>query len=107
MAFIDTYFKEVEQRFAVMKQEREPLEQAARLLFEAEKEHHTIYTFGSGHSHMIGQDIYARAGGYAKVYPINEIEMTLATHTGADSFLCGCTGCNLHDRSGRCSACHQ
>lgn len=37
MAFIDTYFKEVEQRFAVMKQEREPLEQAARLLFEAEK----------------------------------------------------------------------
>jgi len=46
MAFIDTYFKEVEQRFAVMKQEREPLEQAARLLFEAEKEHHTIYTFG-------------------------------------------------------------
>ena len=80
MAFIDTYFKEVEQRFAVMKQEREPLEQAARLLFEAEKEHHTIYTFGSGHSHMIGQDIYARAGGYAKVYPINEIEMTLATH---------------------------
>ena len=43
MAFIDTYFKEVEQRFAVMKQEREPLEQAARLLFEAEKEHHTIY----------------------------------------------------------------
>lgn len=39
MAFIDTYFKEVEQRFAVMKQEREPLEQAARLLFEAEKEH--------------------------------------------------------------------
>lgn len=80
MAFIDTYFKEVKQRFAVMKQEREPLEQAARLLFEAEKEHHTIYTFGSGHSHMIGQDIYARAGGYAKVYPINEIEMTLATH---------------------------
>ena len=79
MAFIDTYFKEVEQRFAVMKQEREPLERAARLLFEAEKEHHTIYTFGSGHSHMIG-DIYARAGGYAKVYPINEIEMTLATH---------------------------
>ena len=79
MAFIDTYFKEVEQRFAVMKQEREPLERAARLLFEAEKEHHTIYTFGSGHSHMIGQDIYARAGGYAKVYPINEIEMTLAT----------------------------
>lgn len=34
MAFIDTYFKEVEQRFAVMKQEREPLERAARLLFE-------------------------------------------------------------------------
>ena len=38
MAFIDTYFKEVEQSFAVMKQERDAdWEQAARLLFEAEK----------------------------------------------------------------------
>lgn len=80
MAFIDTYFKEVEQRFALMKEETEAIEQAAELLLEAEKGKHTIYTFGSGHSHMIGQDIYARAGGYAKVYPINEIEMTLATH---------------------------
>lgn len=48
MAFIDTYFKEVEQRFAVMKQEREPLEQAARLLFEAEKEHHTFTPSAAG-----------------------------------------------------------
>lgn len=29
---------------------------------------------------MIGQDLYARAGGYAKIYPIDEIELSLATH---------------------------
>ena len=29
---------------------------------------------------MLGQDIYARAGGFAKIKPIVEIELTLATH---------------------------
>lgn len=42
MAFIDTYFKEVEQRFALMKEETEAIEQAAELLLEAEKDKHTI-----------------------------------------------------------------
>lgn len=80
MAFIDTYFKEVEQRLQDIAKETDAIEKAALLLLEAEKNNHTIYTFGSGHSHMIGQDIYARAGGYAKIYPIDEIEMSLATH---------------------------
>lgn len=80
MTFLDTYFHEIESRTSCIKQQRSLIEKAAELLFEAEKQHHKIYTFGTGHSHMIGQDLYARAGGYAKIYPICEIEMTLATH---------------------------
>lgn len=80
MTFLDTYFHEIESRISCIKQQRSLIEKAAELLFEAEKQHHKIYTFGTGHSHMIGQDLYARAGGYAKIYPICEIEMTLATH---------------------------
>lgn len=56
------------------------IEQAAHILYNAECGGHCIYTFGTGHSHMLGQDIYARAGGFAKIKPIVEIELTLATH---------------------------
>lgn len=80
MSFIDNYTTNTLKCFELISQESEHIEKASRLLLEAERNHHKIYTFGSGHSHMIGQDLYARAGGYAKVYPISEIEMTLATH---------------------------
>ena len=58
----------------------EAIHQASKILYECEKSGHRIYTFGTGHSHMIGQDLYGRAGGYAKIYPILEGEMTLLTH---------------------------
>lgn len=54
--------------------------EGANLLLNAEINGGTLYTFGTGHSQMLGQDLYARAGGYAKIYPIHEIELTLATH---------------------------
>lgn len=59
---------------------QENIQRAANLLYNTQCNDHTIYTFGTGHSHMIGQDLYARAGGYAKIYPIDEIELSLATH---------------------------
>lgn len=81
MDFMDTYhtfvkstLEETHQRNLISMQE------AAQLLFTCEQNQKKIYTFGTGHSHMIGQDLYARAGGFAKIYPIVEIEMTLATH---------------------------
>lgn len=52
----------------------------AQILYDCEVNGGKIYTFGTGHSHMIGQELYGRACGYAKIYPIMEIEMTLATH---------------------------
>lgn len=81
MNFVDSYYEFVDKTLKRLYQDnRENIEMAARLLFETECKKGRIYTFGTGHSHMIGQDLYARAGGYAKVYPINEIELTLATH---------------------------
>lgn len=79
--FTNTYFQEVSSRIAdIQEHDQDMIEQAAQLLFDAECNGHKIWTFGTGHSHMIGQDIYARAGGYAKIYPILEIELTLLTH---------------------------
>lgn len=71
----------------VFEENKEQIEKAAHLLFETEKNHHKIYTFGTGHSHMVGQDLYARAGGYAKIYPIVETELTLLTHPMKSTYI--------------------
>jgi len=40
-----------------------------------------VYTFGSGHSHMMAEELFYRAGGLARVYPI--LEDALMLHNGA------------------------
>lgn len=79
--FQETYYQFIQNSMAKAYEEnKEAIEQAAKMLYETEVSGHRIYTFGTGHSHMIGEDLYGRAGGYAKIYPIMEIEMTLLTH---------------------------
>lgn len=40
-----------------------------------------VYVFGTGHSHMLGLELFYRAGGFARVYPI--LEEGLMLHSGA------------------------
>lgn len=81
MTFQERYHAYVNETLsAVWNDNQKEIEQAAHILYDAECGGHCIYTFGTGHSHMLGQDIYARAGGFAKIKPIVEIELTLATH---------------------------
>lgn len=81
MPFQTTYASFVETTLHhVFCENADAIEQAAQTLLTCAKQHAHIYTFGTGHSHMIGQDLYARAGGYADIHPIVEIELTLATH---------------------------
>jgi uncharacterized phosphosugar-binding protein len=40
-----------------------------------------VYTFGTGHSHMMAEELFYRAGGLVKVYPI--FEEALMLHNGA------------------------
>lgn len=39
-----------------------------------------FFTFGTGHSHMVGEELYARAGGLACVQLIAPMELTLGSH---------------------------
>ena len=41
----------------------------------------TLYVFGTGHSHMIAEEFFYRAGGLARVYPI--LDEGLMLHNGA------------------------
>lgn len=79
--FTSNYYIEVNKRLEkIHSMQQENINTAAKLLYDAECNGNKIYTFGTGHSHLIGQELYARAGGYAKIYPILETELTLLTH---------------------------
>ena len=70
MNFLETYKKEVCDRINEAAAESESILEAAKILLEAEKHGGKIFVFGTGHSYMIGQDIYCRAGGYLSLIHI-------------------------------------
>ena len=55
------------------------IEKAAQLMTESCLKGGRIYVFGSGHSHMIAEEMYVRAGGLALIHAILPPEMMLGT----------------------------
>lgn len=63
----------------VLEQEVPNIEKAAQLMTESCLKGGRIYVFGSGHSHLIAEEMYIRAGGLALVHAILPPEMMLNT----------------------------
>lgn len=59
----------------------ENIEKAARAVADTLKNGGRIHTFGTGHSHMLAEEIFYRAGGLVNVNPI--LETSLMLHEGA------------------------
>lgn len=57
------------------------LERIAEVVAQALASDHFIYAFGTGHSHMLAEEIFYRAGGLARAAPI--LEEPLMIHEGA------------------------
>ena len=57
------------------------IEDVAQVCAEAISEEHLLYFFGTGHSHMICEEPFYRAGGLACIYPLLESDLML--HEGA------------------------
>ena len=53
------------------------IEEAARLTADALLRDGFVFTFGTGHSHMLAEEIFYRAGGLARVCPILEDPLML------------------------------
>ena len=76
------YWKEVNQVVDyVMDTQADGIEQAARLVAESLKKDGMLYVFGCGHSHIIGEDLFYRAGGTAAVCAMLDSDLML--HMGA------------------------
>ncbi len=59
----------------VIEQQRENIEKAAQIMTDTVKSGNKIYFFGTGHSYITGQEVFARAGGYGEFVPILENEL--------------------------------
>ncbi len=57
------------------------IEKAARLVATALEGGHRIFAFGTGHSHMLAEELFYRAGGIVNITPI--LETSLMLHESA------------------------
>lgn len=65
----------------VMTTQKEGIEKAAQLVADSLVRDGMLYVFGCGHSHIIGEDLFYRAGGTAAVCAMLDSDLML--HTGA------------------------
>ncbi|MFM8361274.1 MAG: sugar isomerase domain-containing protein, partial [Haliscomenobacter sp.] len=65
----------------VLETQMEQVEAAGNIIAETLLHQGFVYTFGTGHSHMMAEELFYRAGGLARVYPI--LEDALMLHNGA------------------------
>ena len=71
----------------VLEQEMPNIRAAAELVTESCKRGGKFYVFGSGHSHMIAEELYLRAGGLALVHAILPPELMLHEMPNKSTYL--------------------
>lgn len=81
MYYKDYYQKVICLLGEIFEKENASIEKAGEILSETLKQDGLLYVFGCGHSHMLAEELFYRAGGLAPVYPIFETAAML--HEGA------------------------
>lgn len=77
----DEFANRVAQLILNIKQTQgDAMNRAAKLIYTAIEGGHRFYVTGTGHSHMIAEEFYARAGGLAVVTPMLPDEFMLHVH---------------------------
>lgn len=64
----------------VVQNEAGKIQAAADMIFETLSNDGKFFIAGSGHSHMMAEEIYVRAGGFAAIHPILDPELMLHQH---------------------------
>ena len=77
---------------AVENTQAENIERAAELIADALSTGGYVFTFGTGHSHILAEEIFYRAGGLVRVCPILEDSLMLHRAAAASSQLERVTG---------------
>lgn len=64
------YLEHLQAKLNKVSEQSEKIELAANWISQSMMENGYIYTSGTGHSHMFAEEIFYRAGGFARVVPI-------------------------------------
>ena len=76
------YIENIERIIALeMTEGEKPITETAELFYRAVRDGRNIFLFGTGHSHMLAEELFYRAGGMANVRPI--LETSLMLHESA------------------------
>lgn len=87
------YIEEIQRLVkAVEENQQENIERAAVLIADALSSGGYIFTFGTGHSHILAEEIFYRAGGLVRVCPILDDALMLHRAAAASSQLERVTG---------------
>lgn len=82
MNMTERYFTEIHRLLnQVLETQNDAIEQATLAVANTLEQGGTIYAFGTGHSHMLAEELFYRAGGLVKVHPI--LDEPLMLHVGA------------------------
>ena len=77
-----SYYEEVnDQLKEIVNTEKEKMSKASLQIVQSIANQGLVHIFGTGHSHMFGEEAFYRAGGLACINPI--LEPSLMLHTGA------------------------
>jgi uncharacterized phosphosugar-binding protein len=75
------YFEQVQSKLQIVFGQKEKIEQAADWIADCLANEGFIYTSGTGHSHIFSEEIFYRAGGFARVVAI--LDEALMLHKDA------------------------
>lgn len=77
MNALERYHEVIAQSLKDLKAQHDKLDLAARWLSETLQQDGLLYVAGSGHSHMLAEEVFYRAGGLAAVYPLLDSSIML------------------------------
>jgi len=78
MSTIDTYFDNLKKLIdRTAESQHEAMESAARHIADSLKAGGMVYTFGTGHGHLLALELFYRAGGMVRVCPIMDDKLML------------------------------
>ena len=78
MSAVNAYFENLSALLSrTLETQQDALETAARHIADALREGGMVYTFGTGHGHLLALEVFYRAGGMARVCPIMDEKLML------------------------------
>lgn len=77
MTAIDRYLSNLRSLLTKLSRNHESLEAAAQLIAKSIAKNGLIHLFGTGHSHILAEEMFYRAGGLGAVNPILEEDLML------------------------------